>query len=95
VAEFTDAELHVPIFVLSCRVFGYGVETLVLEQLKKDARERFGAPRVRGFFVETPHNKPCRSMYARHGFVEDSGTWLYREGPSSAPAPVWFAQSAP
>ncbi len=94
VAEVNEHGVNVPIFVLSCRVFGFGVETLVLEQLKKDARTHFGAPKVRGFVVETPHNKPCRTMYADHGFVEQGGVWVYTGGKASAPNPVWFTHAA-
>jgi FkbH-like protein len=90
VAEIEANALSVQVFVLSCRVFGYGVETAVLDRLKHEALQRFGAPDVRGHLIHTDHNKPCRSMYADHGFVEQQGAWVYRGGPAVAPAPVWF-----
>ncbi|HKU39382.1 MAG TPA: HAD-IIIC family phosphatase [Polyangiales bacterium] len=93
VAKLEADALHVPVFVLSCRVFGYGVETAVLERLKQDAARHFGAPRLRGQLVHTDHNKPCRSMYADHGFREQApGVWQYDGGPALAPQPVWFEQ---
>ena len=94
VAEFGERALMVPVFVLSCRVFGYGVETMILERLKEDAAVRFGVPRVQGVFVETPHNKLCRSMYAEHGFVLEGDAWVSPGGNVSAADPVWFRPAA-
>jgi hypothetical protein len=62
----------------------------MLEQIKRDATARFGAPDVRGTYVENAHNKPCRSMYETHGFVRVDGVWVHPGGQSTAPDPVWF-----
>lgn len=91
VAESRGDALHILVFVLSCRVFGYGVETCLLEELKREARKRFGAENVRADLVETAHNKPCRGMYAAHGFVREDETWVYRGESKTAADPVWFA----
>lgn len=90
VADVEEDALSVRAFVLSCRVFGYGVETLVLERLRKEAESRFGAPRVRGRYLENTHNKPCKAMYPSHGFVEVDGVWTFPGGQVTAPDPVWF-----
>lgn len=92
VADVEEDALSVRAFVLSCRVFGYGVETLVLEKLKKEAESRFGVPRVRGRYLENAHNKPCKMMYPSHGFVEVDGVWTHPAagGKMTAPEPVWF-----
>ena len=55
---------------------------------------RFGVPRVQGVFVETPHNKLCRSMYAEHGFVLEGDAWVSPGGNVSAADPVWFRPAA-
>ncbi|MBK6578657.1 MAG: hypothetical protein IPG17_21170 [Sandaracinaceae bacterium] len=91
VADVEEDALSVRAFVLSCRVFGYGVETLVLDRLKKEAERRFGVPRVRGRYLENAHNKPCKRMYPSHGFVEVDGTWISPGGKVTAPDPVWFS----
>lgn len=92
VASFEGGEAEVLAFVLSCRVFGYGVETLVLRHLAEEARARFGAPRVRGRFVPTAHNKPCADMYRLHGFTPDGDAWVYDGGPALVATPTWFEQ---
>ena len=91
VADVEEDALSVRAFVLSCRVFGYGVETLMLDRLKKEAERRFGVPRVRGRYLENAHNKPCKRMYPSHGFVEVDGTWISPGGKVTAPDPVWFS----
>ena len=36
--DLTDAEIMISVFVLSCRVFGYGIEDAVLNAIKRKAR---------------------------------------------------------
>jgi FkbH-like protein len=81
---------HIPIFVLSCRVFGFGVETLVLDYVKRLSLSRFGAPRVRGFFTATEHNAPCKDMYREHGYAEEDSAWVYSATPGEKTVPDWF-----
>jgi FkbH-like protein len=84
--------LEITAFVLSCRVFGFGVETLLLEHLKHMASRRFGTPKLVGRFTATEHNAPCKNMYRDHGFTpHDNGTrWCYPGGGPSAVLPTWF-----
>jgi FkbH-like protein len=66
--------LRIPVFVLSCRVFGYGIETAILNFVK-----RMAAPRhVTGNFKETANNGPCRETYPQHGFQWDETLWRYQ-----------------
>jgi FkbH-like protein len=90
VAEFKADALEVQIFVLSCRVFGFGVETMLLRELEKDAKERFGEVKVRGFFVSTANNAPSKDFFARHGYVQREGAWIFSNAQGDAPEPVWF-----
>ena len=90
VAEFMADALEVRIFVLSCRVFGFGVETMLLHQLEEDAKKRFGQVKVRGFFVPTAHNAPSKDFFARHGYVERDGAWIFSDIQGDALEPVWF-----
>ncbi|HEY4303489.1 MAG TPA: HAD-IIIC family phosphatase [Gemmatimonadaceae bacterium] len=89
VRQTADA-LEIPIFVLSCRVFGFGVETLLLDYVKRRSEKLFGAPKVRGFFTSTEHNEPCRDMYRDHGYVEQGSAWQFVGAPGAKPLPAWF-----
>jgi FkbH-like protein len=90
VAEFKADALEVKIFVLSCRVFGFGVETMLLREVEKDAKERFGEVKVRGFFVPTANNAPSKGFFARHGYLQRDGAWRFSGAQGDAPEPVWF-----
>ena len=83
--------VDIPIFVLSCRVFGYGIETSVLNLVKRLARIEAGdgLPVILGSYSETSHNAPCRSMYPDHGFIWDGSCWAYRSDETSLD-PTWL-----
>ncbi len=83
--------LAIPVFVLSCRVFGYGIEDAVLNAVKRLARAGAGngAMPIRGAFKETPHNEPCRAMYPRNGFTRDGDAWVLADI-DSPPDPAWL-----
>ena len=83
--------IHIPIFVLSCRVFGYGIETTVLNAIKRMAMiERGDRPwTLLGVYKETSHNAPCRSMYPDNGFAWEGFSWANR-GDEIAADPVWL-----
>ena len=67
------------VFVLSCRVFGYGIENAVLNTVKRMAGkdEPTPPPIIVGEYKETPHNEPCRSMYPDNGFTWNGSQWVY------------------
>ena len=54
--------------LLSCRVIGRGVETLMLSDAVTVAR-RHGATILAGEFVPTGKNAPAADLFARHGFT--------------------------
>jgi predicted enzyme involved in methoxymalonyl-ACP biosynthesis len=76
VARFQGDRLELLPFVLSCRVFGYGIERGVLNHLKRVAAQR-GLRRIVGRYVETPHNSPCKTFLADNGFRDEDGIWCY------------------
>ncbi len=75
VVRESELELEIPVFVLSCRVFGYGVETAMLNQIKLLAASR--GKRVVGRYVSTPQNMPCKDVYAQNGFEDEDGLWVF------------------
>jgi FkbH-like protein len=90
VAEFKADALEVKSFVLSCRAIGFGVETMLLHELEKDAKEHFREVKVRGFFVPTANNAPSKDFFERHGYLQRDGAWMFSGTQRDAPEPVWF-----
>jgi len=90
--EQDGRDVRIPIFVLSCRVFGYGFETAMLNAIKRLAARSGGAPRIIGLYRETPLNEPCRAMYPDHGFVWTGDHWIH-EAAEPAADPSWLAVS--
>ncbi len=71
-------------FVLSCRVFGYGVETAMLARLTALAK----TPLV-GVYQPTKVNHLAKSMYLDHGFEADpelEGRFVFTGSPIDLPA---------
>lgn len=91
VLEEIEGTLQIPVWVLSCRVFGFGMETAMLHQARRIGKE-LGTETLRGLFVETPNNQPCRDVYSSNGFTWSSTAWELRE--SAIPAdPAWLTVS--
>lgn len=90
VAECDAEEMRILPFVLSCRVFGYGIEHGVMNRLKHIARER-GLKRIVGRYVATPQNAPCKDFLAENGFVSVADGWIFdlAAGPPIAD-PAWL-----
>ncbi|MBO0911615.1 MAG: HAD family hydrolase [Acidobacteria bacterium] len=61
-------------FLLSCRVIGRSVETVLLAHLAEGAASR-GCRRLTGWFLPTKKNAPARDFYLQHGFelAEENG----------------------
>jgi len=89
--DLTGPEIRIPAFVLSCRVFGYGIEDAVLGAIKRLAASdpQRGRRPIRGDYQETFHNEPCRKMYPSNGFRWDGGSWLLSNPEPSQP-PGWL-----
>jgi FkbH-like protein len=66
-------------FLLSCRVIGRTIETVLLSFLVDRARGR-GVTRLEGWFFPTKKNGPARDLYPTHGFQrleEQDGNTLW------------------
>lgn len=88
--DLTGPAVTIPVFVLSCRVFGYGVEDALLNAVKRLAQGTGGVPKsIEGAYKETPHNEPCRTVYPRNGFTYDGRAWVMTEI-DSRPDPSWL-----
>jgi FkbH-like protein len=85
--------VEIPVFVLSCRVFGYGVETALLNHVKRSAGFPGRGKQIVGRYVATAFNEPCRDTYARHGFTEEGDTWVYTGG-GAIEDPDWLTVDA-
>ena len=72
--------LEVDSFLLSCRVIGRRVETVMLAALCDEAKAR-GLRSLRGELILTNKNEPARDLYPRHGFRRVTG--------DDAPVAVW------
>jgi predicted enzyme involved in methoxymalonyl-ACP biosynthesis len=55
-------------WLMSCRVLGRGVETMVLRQILLHAR-KMGIKRLKGFYYPTNRNKLVANHYATLGFT--------------------------
>ncbi|MBU6367006.1 MAG: HAD-IIIC family phosphatase [Gemmatimonadetes bacterium] len=87
--------LAIETFLLSCRVIGRTVETVMLAHQAGRARAR-GLARLRGRIVPTAKNEPVRDLYARHGFRErpaegEEGTgWELELATATLEDPSWL-----
>jgi len=66
-------------FLLSCRVIGRRVETVLLGMLSRLVRERGGTTLI-GEYRSTSKNTPASTFYADHGFEAmdgDGGRWFW------------------
>lgn len=76
------------VWVLSCRVFGFGIETALLNVARRTSSV------LHGSIVETPNNQPCREVYATNGFEKTGeGTWEWRSE-TIPPDPAWLTVTA-
>jgi len=87
VARHGDDGLEVPVFVLSCRVFGYGIEHAVMNHIKRAVRRE--GERVVARLIETPHNGPCREFLPSSGFGRDGDRFVYAAA-DVGPDPAWL-----
>ena len=72
-----DGRMSVPVFVLSCRVFGFGIEYALLNTVR---RLRGQDCMLTGEYRETPSNQPCREFYAQSGLRWNGVSWEGRLG---------------
>jgi len=69
----TSSGLTVPIFVLSCRVFGMGIEHALLNSVRELADP---SAELIGQYKETQHNKPGRHLYESSGLRWNGTAWI-------------------
>jgi FkbH-like protein len=85
-------------FLMSCRVIGYGIESVLLAFVAERAREN-GAASLAASFVPTSKNAPARELFAKHGFTQSA-----QAGAGAPPSwefsltrplefPAWIARS--
>jgi FkbH-like protein len=83
-------EMELLVFVLSCRVFGYGVEQGLLNCIKAEAA-RAHLRKIVGRYVPTPENGPCKDFLANNGFTqEEGGRWTFDVGAAAPSGAKWL-----
>lgn len=95
-----DQVCEVDTFLLSCRVIARTVETAFLSVISEQARAR-GCRALRGVYIPTRKNAPCKDFYVSHGFTQvrtegDTTVWELdlRDG-RAVPSPEWIRLLAP
>ncbi len=78
--------LEIPIFVLSCRAFGFGIEYALLNAVKALAP---WDQTIAGHYKETQFNEPCRQLYPSSGMHWDGSFWVGRIA-DLRPDPKWL-----
>ena len=77
---------EIPVFVLSCRVFGFGIEYALLNALAELAPSDC---RLVALYRETPQNEPCRLFYAKAGLQRQGADWVGTIA-DLVPTPSWL-----
>jgi FkbH-like protein len=90
IAECVGERMRLLPFVLSCRVFGYGIEDAVLGTLQRIAKER-GLQSVVGRYVKTAVNGPCENFLAGNGFEMVAGLWHWSTDRPLRERPAWLS----
>jgi FkbH-like protein len=80
--------LEISAWMLSCRAFGYGIETAMLNYLKSVARQ-LGYQTMRGWIVESPDNQPAREVFSSNGFALKDEAWSFSFN-IETPDPSWL-----
>jgi len=83
--RWADGTLWVDNFLLSCRVFGRGIERACLATVLRYAAGE-GAAEVRGRYRASAKNGKVADLYPRHGFAE-AGSGEFRHDLADVPEP--------
>jgi FkbH-like protein len=88
--------LEIDTFLLSCRVIGRTVETMMLSHICKLGIEA-GCTKVTGWFLPTRKNEPASQIYSSNGFakVDENATgslWELRLPDQSIQKPEWIVE---
>lgn len=65
--EVAGRELHIRLWLMSCRVLKRGMEDAMMDELVKKSR-KFGIDTIYGYFYPTPKNGMVRDFYVSMGF---------------------------
>lgn len=85
--RWADRTLWIDNFLLSCRVFGRGIEQACLATVLRYAADG-GAAEVRGRYRPSAKNGKVAGLYPRHGFAEtEPGSGEFRHGLAEIPEP--------
>jgi len=77
-------------FLMSCRVIGRGVETVLLSRVMKEVAKH-GVAYLRSRFVPTSKNEPAKRFLSDNGFAKTSNEYEYElQYPASVQEPDWF-----
>jgi FkbH-like protein len=89
VLRMDETSLEIEAFVLSCRVFGFGIETALMNAIKRHAHATQQSAIV-ARLVMTQHNKPCHNFLRDHGFRLEGDLWRCDNFATMAD-PEWLA----
>jgi FkbH-like protein len=89
VVELAEQSARVVAFVLSCRVFGYGIERAVLNRVKAIIQER-GVWRLTGKYKPTTQNMPCRDFLKDNAFIDEGDSWSCNLREPAPADPEWL-----
>ena len=63
-------------FLLSCRIFGRGVENLILTELLKKLKQK-NVKKVEGIFFQSDKNLMCKNFYLNNEFKKKKNNFLF------------------
>ena len=74
IGNVKDEELHIDLWLMSCRVLKRDMEFAMMDELCKKALER-GIKTIYGYYYPTAKNKMVKDFYSLHGFdmIEEDG----------------------
>ncbi|MDY6987486.1 MAG: HAD-IIIC family phosphatase [Thermodesulfobacteriota bacterium] len=75
ILEKQPDSLFIDTWVMSCRVFGRGLEDLILNEIVALARKS-GCRQLTGEYIPTKKNRLVKDLYLRMGFAERAGRWI-------------------
>jgi len=87
VVEEGQESAEILVFVLSCRVFGYGVESAMLREISRRCEIGGRLKLLVGHFRSNAQNHPCWEMYPEHGFAADGEKFRWTGTPQLPEVP--------
>ena len=84
--DWKQDRIEIPIFVLSCRAFGFGIEYALLNSVKRLAPEESV---IVGHYKETQSNQPGRQLYSASGMNWKGTSWTGKVS-ELPPDPAWL-----